>query len=356
MSDVVRRRAVRARLRHRSAGRRPRGSPARGLHRPRHDHRHDRRHVSRADSRRRDRCAHRHIRSRCRALRDGDGCPGVRRARSPRADDATLRDSPPTCGGELGTVIGRCLEKTPANRYQSMHDLAFHLEVISSRELDAISGVNSRPATGLSSSEWVSEKVPTKAPRGQRRSRWVGGLALLATSAIGAALGFVIARRAQPEAATSAQQPSYTALLTFSRGRILSVRYASDAHTIVLQRVVGRRACAALHHAHRIAGLQATRGPRRRARDLVTRRARHVARPTISGDVLHARNAGAHENRRWRAARALAECARSRLGPQRRRARGGHPIPGWVSDRIPSRNGALQGRSHSGRYSCITPR
>ncbi|WP_394843558.1 protein kinase [Pendulispora brunnea] len=116
---------------------------------------------------------------------------------------ATLRDEPPPCEGELGAIVARCLAKSPANRYQSAHDLAFQLEALA--------------------------KAPALArPEPPRSRRSLAALAAVALA--GMALAFFVGRHTVAHEST--ERPTYRPL-TFARGNVLSARYSHDGHTVV---------------------------------------------------------------------------------------------------------------------------
>jgi hypothetical protein len=105
-------------------------------------------------------------------------------------------------------VVERCLEKAPAERFQSARDLAFALE-----------GATATSASGHHAA--MSAKAPSRARRAALLA--LGALAVAAVSAMGAIL---LTRRSPPELPTFRQ-------LTYQRGMIHSARFAPDQKTIV---------------------------------------------------------------------------------------------------------------------------
>jgi Tol biopolymer transport system component len=97
-------------------------------------------------------------------------------------------------------VVMRCLEKRPAERFQSARDLAFHLQQLT----DASTSARARPA------------------RSMVRLRWVA-LAALAAAAAGAAW----LARSWPAPTASFEQ------LTFRRARIGGARFASEEGAVI---------------------------------------------------------------------------------------------------------------------------
>ena len=127
---------------------------------------------------------------------------------------AILKEDPaPLSGANLAVppaldrVVQRCLEKDPAERFQSARDLAFALDALS---LGAIG-----PASG---------PAPSPAPR-----RWRSAAVALAILG-GLAAAFAAGRMFS---ASGAAQPLVITRLTFERGVIRSARFAPDGATIV---------------------------------------------------------------------------------------------------------------------------
>ena len=109
---------------------------------------------------------------------------------------------------ELDRLVRHCLEKNPAERFQSARDLAF--------DLDALAGSS---ATGRA--------LSTSSPRGGRRWAPAAGLALCALAvAASYAVGHVRGRRSIGAVASFAQ-------LTFRQEPIFKARLAPDGKTVV---------------------------------------------------------------------------------------------------------------------------
>jgi eukaryotic-like serine/threonine-protein kinase len=129
---------------------------------------------------------------------------------------AILKEDPPelpqTISGTsaaLDRIVRRCLEKVPADRFQSARDLGFSLL--------AISGTGSHSNSG-------PVVVPPQKSRGIRTI----GLSVMALAAL--FLAYFAGRRTG--APTPATQPAFQQL-TFRRGIIQSARFTPDGQTIV---------------------------------------------------------------------------------------------------------------------------
>jgi Tol biopolymer transport system component len=126
---------------------------------------------------------------------------------------AILRDDPvelkagDDIPSALRATVQHCLEKVPAERFQSARDLAFALEQIAG------------------SSSGARQAIPAAAPR---RFGLLPIAALLVSLLAGAAIGFGVGQSSTPEAA----DPKFTRL-TFGRGTIRSARFAPDGQTIL---------------------------------------------------------------------------------------------------------------------------
>ncbi len=122
-----------------------------------------------------------------------------------REDAQSLPDG---CPPSLARVVERCLEKAPAERFQSARDLAFALE---SATVTAASG---RHVT-------TSVEAPSRA-----RRLALPALGILALAALSAAGGMLLTRQRPHELPTFRQ-------LTYQRGMVHSARFAPDQQAIV---------------------------------------------------------------------------------------------------------------------------
>jgi serine/threonine protein kinase len=136
------------------------------------------------------------------------GRPAFRRSSSIETLNAILKEDPPALTGSelaipagLGRTVGRCLEKNPAERFRSAHDLAFALETLS-----------------------TSATAPVLPP--ERRRTLVPVLGALALT--GAA--YLVAQRARDPGLH--ELPTFEQL-TFQRGTIWSARFAPDGQTVI---------------------------------------------------------------------------------------------------------------------------
>ncbi|HXN97575.1 MAG TPA: protein kinase [Candidatus Acidoferrales bacterium] len=127
---------------------------------------------------------------------------------------AILKEEPPELSGEgkkippaVERVVRHCLEKNPAERFQSARDLGFDLE--------SLTGISSTSARAL-----TSEKGPRQ-PRSRLFSLAVCAAALLAAGLAGYFLG----------RGAAVAVPTYHQL-TFDRGLIYSARFAVDGPSV----------------------------------------------------------------------------------------------------------------------------
>src|SRR5215469_10000252 len=125
---------------------------------------------------------------------------------------AILNEDPAELCGEgkkippaVDRIVRHCLEKNPAERFQSARDLAFDLETVS--------GASTRAAT------------PTTTTRVFSR-RWLFAAAGLAAVVVGVLIGRFLGRGSIPAAPPNFRQ------LTFSRGLIYSARFAPDGKSV----------------------------------------------------------------------------------------------------------------------------
>jgi serine/threonine protein kinase len=129
--------------------------------------------------------------------------------------NSILNEDPPAMSGlnpgldpMTRGVAQHCLEKNAEQRYQSMRDVAFDMELLLGAEN---SGSNSRA-------------LISKGPR----RRWWPAAALAALFALGVGGAFVAGKRARGRETP----PSYSQL-TFRRGTVWSARFAPDGQTVV---------------------------------------------------------------------------------------------------------------------------
>ena len=119
----------------------------------------------------------------------------------PELTEATHRVAP-----ALERIVRHCLEKKPAERFQSVRDVAFDLETLTS--------VSSTMAS-----------ASTKRPVMSQRAIWIA--AALVTALVLVSAGLLIGRRTAPQPSV----PSYQQL-TFRRGTIHTAQFAPDGQVI----------------------------------------------------------------------------------------------------------------------------
>jgi len=117
---------------------------------------------------------------------------------------STMRGVPP----EFDRIVRHCLEKSPAERFQSARDVAFDL-----KHAAADSSTRSGVARG---------RIPVR--------RWIPAAAAIAAVALGA-LAFTIGQRLGIRRARE-HPPTFQAM-TFRRGAVLAARFLSDGKTVV---------------------------------------------------------------------------------------------------------------------------
>ena len=116
----------------------------------------------------------------------------------------TARNVPPA----LERIVRHCLEKNPAQRFQSAADIAFSLEALTEISTASKSGAQAIPA-----------------PEPARRW-WLPAIATLALVALGVGI-YLVGKRASPAGNASFHR------LTFRRGTIPAARFTPDGQTIV---------------------------------------------------------------------------------------------------------------------------
>jgi eukaryotic-like serine/threonine-protein kinase len=116
----------------------------------------------------------------------------------------TVLNVPPA----LERIVRHCLEKNPAQRFHSISDVAFGLEVLT--------GVSSTTTSGV-------QKVP---PAPERR-RWLAPLAAAVVLCVALAMVYLAGQH------SASGSIAHFHRLTFRRGTILSARFSPDGQTII---------------------------------------------------------------------------------------------------------------------------
>jgi len=121
-----------------------------------------------------------------------------------RVEPVEELEKDPRFSPALLRALRRCLEKEPAERFQSARDLAFHLEALAGQSGEGIAAL----------------------PGGARRTRLLRFAALAAGAALLAVLAFLAGER-QME-----RQPPSLRRLTFRRGTLGTARFGPEGNTI----------------------------------------------------------------------------------------------------------------------------
>ena len=114
---------------------------------------------------------------------------------------ATNRNVPPA----LERIVCHCLEKNTSERFQSAHDIAFNLQMLSAQTTSAIR------VTGVSE---------------LRQRKWLWPAAIAATILAALLVGYLVGAR-------SAIAPPKFRQLTFQRGSVQSAAFAPDGQTVI---------------------------------------------------------------------------------------------------------------------------
>jgi hypothetical protein len=161
---------------------------------------------------------------------------------NPEVMGAILHSDPPELPPRAGIpegldrVVRRCLEKSPAERFQSARDLAFQLQSVLPNASPA------PPPSGSLAPPTVLQRTPRVPLRGRRTfaTRLRPALVALAVLAVPAAFFAGVRWQTQhlPHAAATAEpttsQPAVTfTQMTFRRGTVDAARFAQDGHAIV---------------------------------------------------------------------------------------------------------------------------
>ena len=188
---------------------------------------------------------------------------------------AILKEEPPDLSEgsakippNLARVVRHCLEKDPLDRFQSIRDVAFHLE-------------------GLSSVSGPSAAVPTVVPARSTLRRWVP-LTLLAMAAL--ALGYVLGTFRKPAAVSS---PVGVHRLTDFAGLEEAPAISPDGKSVAFTAYVARQAAglgevdlwrlSAPAHARRRRSPGAALGPGRSIADVLLRPRSKGSRKALCG-------------------------------------------------------------------------
>jgi eukaryotic-like serine/threonine-protein kinase len=125
-------------------------------------------------------------------------------------DPPELTQSSPGVSPGLDRIVRRCLEKEPADRFQSVRDLGFALQ--------AVTGSNTSAAAPTA----ASSPIPSKK---------IAALGLFAVAILVTGLGAYLFGHSRPSLAPSAQPEFHQ--LTFRLGTIGDARFAPDGQTII---------------------------------------------------------------------------------------------------------------------------
>jgi eukaryotic-like serine/threonine-protein kinase len=143
---------------------------------------------------------------------------------------AILREEPPEMTGTnaalppgLQRIVHRCLEKEPAQRFQSAADLGFALEALSGSASTATGSAANSTITSTAASAAAAARPP-----GARSARkWHPVITAALVLAALAAGWFARNATTPPQSVTSFTQ------VTFRRGTVYAARLASDGNTVV---------------------------------------------------------------------------------------------------------------------------
>ncbi|HEY0701202.1 MAG TPA: protein kinase [Candidatus Acidoferrales bacterium] len=143
---------------------------------------------------------------------------------------AILREEPPELSGTnvsmspgLQRIVHRCLEKEPAQRFQSAADLGFALEALSGSAGTA-TGSGATPGTAIGSATAASAALP---PATSTTKKWYAAITAALVLAALAAGWFARSSTTPPKSDTN-----FTPV-TFRRGTVYSARLTSDGDTVV---------------------------------------------------------------------------------------------------------------------------
>jgi hypothetical protein len=127
------------------------------------------------------------------------------------ADPAEPQMDPVKLPPALMTIVRRCLEKRPAQRFQSAADLAFALRSVS-------------PSNTI-----MSGVPPPEAGRARAGTSWLRPAGAVAAALMLVGLGFFLRDRSMQRTMPSFQR------ITFRKGRVLGARFTADGRNVVYQ-------------------------------------------------------------------------------------------------------------------------